>query len=81
MRSNVEKIRLPDRPIWFMQPSMSCMEYLSMYVWVLRARKSWTRRTPPFFFITAKIGLLYLLRAGSTTPSLIHSVTCRSTSA
>jgi len=29
VRSRVEKMRLPERPILFMQPSMSCIEYLS----------------------------------------------------
>ena len=75
VRSSVEKMWLPDRPICPIQPSMSCMEYLSTNVCLLSARKSCTSRTPPVFFMTAKMGLLYLLRAASTTPSLIHSLT------
>ena len=71
---------LPDRPIYPMHSVTSLMQYLSMWVSALRALKSCTSQIPPFFLATAKIGLLYLLGAGSITPSLSHLMTCFSTS-
>ena len=71
---------LPDRPISPTHSVTSLMQYLLMWVSALRALKSCTSQIPPFFLATAKIGLLYLLRAGSITPSLSHLMTCFSTS-
>jgi len=60
----VLKMVLPDQPILPMHSLMSFIEYLSVYDWLFSAQKSCTSLTPPSFFITANMGLLYLLMAG-----------------
>ncbi len=64
VRSMILKIVLPDHPILPMHLLTSFMEYLSLLDCWLKAPKSWTRCMLPSFFMTAKIRLLYLLRAG-----------------
>jgi len=60
----VLKMVLPDQPILPMHSLMSFIEYLSVYDWLFSAQKSCTSLTPPSFFITVNMGLLYLLMAG-----------------
>ena len=80
VKSMVVKRVEPDLPISPMHSVTSFIEYLSTKVSALRALKSCTNRIPPFFFATAKRGLLNLLLVGWTTPILSHSATCFSTS-
>ena len=62
VRSIVVKRQLPERPISPMHSLTSFIKYLSTWVSEFRARKSCTKWMPLFFFATANIGLLYLLR-------------------
>ena len=62
-----------------MSPMHSFIEYLSMWQLALRALKSCTKPRDPFFFFTAKRGLLYQLWVSSMTPIFSHSLACFST--
>ena len=74
VRSIVVKMLLPARPMSAMHSETSFMEYLSVLVFKLSPRKSWTILNPwPFFLGTQKMGELYMERVLRTTPSLSQS--------
>jgi hypothetical protein len=59
-----------------MHSLMSFMEYLLVWVWALRAKKSCTSQMPLFFLATVQIRQLKGLFVGWMTPNFNHLVVC-----